>query len=149
MYGIGKGPRAWMFTGMAVRMAQELGLHKVDEAGSKSSKSSENLFIQKEIRRRTFWSCFLLDRFAACALGRPTLIDEDDCDVRLPCHEEIWDLEHPFESPSICEYFKDDQFKHDARLTLTNNGMSACLVSVTALLGRVCQHVNRSKPYNA
>jgi hypothetical protein len=149
MYGIGKGPRAWMFTGMAVRMAQELGLHKVDEAGSKSPKSSEILFIQKEIRRRTFWSCFLLDRFAACALGRPTLIDEEDCDLRLPCHEEIWNLEHPFESPLIGEYFKDDQIKHDARLTLTNNGMSACLLSVTALLGRVCQHVNRSKPYNA
>jgi len=149
MYGIGKGPRAWMFTGMAVRMAQELGLHKVDESGSKPSNSSETFFIQKEIRRRTFWSCFLLDRFAACALGRPTLIDEDDCDVKLPCHEAIWNLERPFESPLIGEFFKDEKINHGARLALTNTGMSACLVSVTALLGRVCQHVNRSKPYDA
>jgi hypothetical protein len=147
MYGIGKGPRAWMFAGMAVRMAQELGLHKVDEVRSKPN--SEVLFIQNEVRRRTFWSCFRLDRFAACALGRPTLIDEDDCDVRLPCNETIWSLEHPFESPLIDEIFKEDQIKHGTRLSLTNIGMGACLVSVTALLGRVCQHVNRSKPYNA
>ncbi|GES79092.1 fungal-specific transcription factor domain-domain-containing protein [Rhizophagus clarus] len=147
MYGIGKGPRAWMYTGMAVRMAQELGLHKVDE--TKHKLSSEGFFIQNEVRRRTFWACFRLDRFAACALGRPTLIDEDDCDVRLPCNESIWSLEHPFECQLVDEFFKEDQIKHDTRLTLTNIGMSACLVSVSALLGRVCQHVNRSKPYNA
>ncbi|CAI2165858.1 8229_t:CDS:2 [Funneliformis geosporum] len=152
MYGIGKGPRAWMYSGMAVRMAQELGLHKVEEdtSESKSSKSSpEYTFIQKEIKRRTFWSCFLLDRFSACALGRPTLIDEDDCDVRLPCNESVWNLEHPLENPSIDECLKVGQIKQDVRLTLTNFGMSASLVSVTALLGRVCQHVNRSKPYDA
>lgn len=147
MYGVGKGPSAWMYTGLAVRMAQELGLHKVDEAGSKPN--TEGIFIQSEIRRRTFWACFRLDRLAACALGRPTLIDEDDCDVRLPCNETIWSLEHPFESPLIDEIFKEDHIKHGTRLSLTNIGMGACLVSVTALLGRVCQHVNRSKPYNA
>ncbi|CAG8496145.1 20004_t:CDS:2 [Rhizophagus irregularis] len=147
MYGVGKGPSAWMYTGLAVRMAQELGLHKVDEAGSKPN--SEGIFIQNEVRRRTFWACFRLDRLAACALGRPTLIDEDDCDVRLPCNETIWNLEHPFESPLIDEIFKEDHIKRGTRLSLTNIGMGACLVSVTALLGRVCQHVNRSKPYDA
>ncbi|CAG8446131.1 11125_t:CDS:2 [Funneliformis mosseae] len=152
MYGIGNGSRAWMYSGMAVRLAQELGLHKVDEetSESNSSKSSpEYTFIQKEIKRRTFWSCFLLDRFSACALGRPTLIDEDDCDVKLPCSESVWNIEHPLENPSIDEFLKVGQIKHDVRLTLANFGISACLVSVTALLGRVCQHVNRSKPYNA
>ncbi|RIA85029.1 fungal-specific transcription factor domain-containing protein [Glomus cerebriforme] len=147
MYGIGKGPRAWMFTGMAVRMAQELGLHKIDEAAFKLK--TEGQFIQREIKRRTWWSCFRLDRFAACALGRPTLIDEDDCDVRLPCSESIWNLEHPFESPLIDEIFKEEQVKHGTRLPLTNIGLGACLVSVTALLGRVCQHVNRSRPFGA
>jgi hypothetical protein len=55
-----------MYIGMAVRMAQEIGLHKVDELalpGSEPPKTkSEANFIQKETRRRTFWSCFLLDR---------------------------------------------------------------------------------------
>src|ERR1044072_8680152 len=99
-YGIGKGPRAWMFSGMAVRMAQELGLHKVDEVSSESKSSKSNIdgdLIQREIKRRTFWTCFLLDRFSACALGRPTLIDEDDCDVRLPCSELTWNQEDPFD----------------------------------------------------
>jgi hypothetical protein len=67
MFGTCKGPRAWMIIGMAVRMAQEIGLHKTDEvapgASAPSAKvKSEAVFIQKETRRRTFWACFLLDR---------------------------------------------------------------------------------------
>jgi len=64
-YGTCRGPKAWMYIGMAVRMAQEIGLHKVDEmpASTQSTKDkSEAAFIQKEVRRRTFWTCFLLDR---------------------------------------------------------------------------------------
>jgi hypothetical protein len=65
MLGTCKGPKAWMYIGMAVRMAQEIGLHKIDEVplGSQPTKvKSEAIFIQKETRRRTFWLCFLLDR---------------------------------------------------------------------------------------
>jgi hypothetical protein len=54
-----------MYIGMAVRMAQEIGLHKIDESplGTQPAKlKSEAIFIQKETKRRTFWACFLLDR---------------------------------------------------------------------------------------
>jgi len=152
MFGSCRGPKAWMYIGMAVRMAQEIGLHKIDEVpvGSQPTKvKSEAIFIQRETRRRTFWSCFLLDRYSSCAVGRPTLIDEDDCDVRLPCNEAIWNYDHPFSKSLIEEYFKEVHVKQDSRITLTNNGLCACFVSVTALLGRVSQFINRSKPSNS
>lgn len=46
------------------RMAQELGLHKIDSPNAKTpfKKHSEAAFITKETLRRTFWICFMLDR---------------------------------------------------------------------------------------
>ncbi|RIA86805.1 fungal-specific transcription factor domain-containing protein [Glomus cerebriforme] len=153
MFGVCKGPRAWMYIGMAVRMAQEIGLHKIDEVppgGQQPTKiKSEAAFIHKETRRRTFWACFLLDRYTACAVGRPTLIDEDDCDVRLPCNEAIWNYDHPFSKSLIEEYYKEVHVKRESRITLKNNGLCACFISAAALLGRVTQFVNRSKPPNS
>ncbi|POG66253.1 hypothetical protein GLOIN_2v1658407 [Rhizophagus irregularis DAOM 181602=DAOM 197198] len=151
-FGTCKGPRAWMYIGMAIRMAQEIGLHKIDETASGAQPvklKSEATFIQKETKRRIFWACFLLDRYSACALGRPTLIDEDDCDVRLPCNEAIWNYDHPFSKSLIEGYFNEVHVKRDSRINLTNNGLCACFISVAALLGRVTQFVNRSKPANS
>jgi hypothetical protein len=90
-----------------------------------------------------------LIRYISCAVGRPTLIDEDDCDVRLPCNEAIWNYDHPFSKSLIEEYFKELHVKRDSRITLTNNGLCACFVSVSALLGRISQFINRSKPSNS
>ncbi|CAG8645862.1 9755_t:CDS:2 [Rhizophagus irregularis] len=143
-FGTCKGPRAWMYIGMAIRMAQEIGLHKIDETASGAQPvklKSEATFIQKETKRRIFWACFLLDR--------PTLIDEDDCDVRLPCNEAIWNYDHPFSKSLIEGYFNEVHVKRDSRINLTNNGLCACFISVAALLGRVTQFVNRSKPANS
>jgi hypothetical protein len=60
-------------TGMAVRSAFALGLHRV----------SETMSIFKPdhvVVRRNLWrSLFVLDRFLAASLGRPTAISEDDC----------------------------------------------------------------------
>jgi hypothetical protein len=66
---------AWSWLGSAVRVAQELGLYT--EPGTAS-------FIEAEMRRRTWWTIYILDRSLAIELGRPMLIDDSDCDVSLP-----------------------------------------------------------------
>lgn len=96
-----------------------------------------------------FFFIIVIIRYSACALGRPTLIDEDDCDVRLPCNEAIWNYDHPFSKSLIEGYFNEVHIKRDSRINLTNNGLCACFISVAALLGRVTQFVNRSKPANS
>jgi hypothetical protein len=64
---------SWL--GRAVRVAQDLGLYT--EPGTAS-------FVEAEMRRRTWWTIYILDRSLAIELGRPMLIDDSDCDVLLP-----------------------------------------------------------------
>ncbi|KAL2117194.1 hypothetical protein VTJ04DRAFT_9362 [Mycothermus thermophilus] len=69
---------AWMWLGTAVRVAQELGLYAEPRSATCPS------LIEAEMRRRTWWTLYLLDRSLAVELGRPMLIDDADCDVALP-----------------------------------------------------------------
>ncbi|CAG8454430.1 1994_t:CDS:2 [Dentiscutata erythropus] len=150
-YGSSHGARTYMYIGMAVRMAHSLGLHKLDDITPNSppdQKVSEEVFIAKETKRRTFWSCFMFDRFSACALGRPLLMQEEDCDVRLPCIESVWALESPYSSPVINEQLNSQYIKQHTSLVLAKTGVIACFHSVNTLLGRVCTYVNRSRPTN-
>ncbi|RDA91987.1 hypothetical protein CP533_6023 [Ophiocordyceps camponoti-saundersi (nom. inval.)] len=66
---------AWSWLGSAIRVGQDLGLYA--ETGSWS-------VIEGEMRRRTWWAMYILDRSMATEMGRPYLIDDADCDVLLP-----------------------------------------------------------------
>ncbi|KAK0740156.1 fungal-specific transcription factor domain-containing protein [Schizothecium vesticola] len=67
---------AWSSLGTAVRMAQDIGMHL--EFGAWPG------VIEAEMRRRTWWALYILDRSLALELSRPLLIDDADCDVALP-----------------------------------------------------------------
>lgn len=66
---------AWACLGNAVRVAQDIGLH---------SEFGPWPVVEGEMRRRTWWTIYILDRTLAVELGRPLLIDDVDCDVSLP-----------------------------------------------------------------
>ncbi|KAJ0298330.1 hypothetical protein COL5a_002875 [Colletotrichum fioriniae] len=66
---------AWTWLGTAVRAGQDLGLY---------SESGPWPVIEGEMRRRVWWTIYILDRSLALDLGRPVLIDDTDCDVSLP-----------------------------------------------------------------
>ncbi|KAG0255108.1 hypothetical protein BG011_005325, partial [Mortierella polycephala] len=86
-YGAARGPRAWMFGGMAVRQAQELGLNREDSSPVFYLKGD---WVMRETRRRTFWACFMLDVLASSSSGRPRMMDERDCEVLLPSEDHDW-----------------------------------------------------------
>ncbi|CAG8821825.1 15550_t:CDS:2, partial [Gigaspora rosea] len=67
----------WLYTGMAIRLAQDMGLHR------DSAKWNFNA-REAEIRKRVWWACVISDRLSSAALGRPLAICEDDCDVEHP-----------------------------------------------------------------
>lgn len=81
-FGAKKGQKAWMFAGMAIRMASALRLNRevdgvaVEREGTSARDEPQNAFrysgnktspketvswIEREIRRRTFWACFVMD----------------------------------------------------------------------------------------
>ena len=63
---------------MAVRSAYALGLHREETL-------RDVIFTPDIMRtRRSLWkSLFILDRFLAATLGRPTAISEDDCSCKI------------------------------------------------------------------
>ncbi|KAG9304377.1 hypothetical protein G9A89_019939 [Geosiphon pyriformis] len=83
-YGTGKVSRAWMYAGMSIRMAQDMGLHRNTEKWDPINFSHE----EKETRKRVFWGCFILDRISSANIGRPLAIDEQDVDASYPSEEE-------------------------------------------------------------
>ncbi|MCJ1397529.1 hypothetical protein MMC11_000723 [Xylographa trunciseda] len=66
----------WTALGHAIRIAQDIGLHRETLSGP----SEEEV----EKRRRIWWSIYVSDRIMSLELARPPGIDDDHCDFRKP-----------------------------------------------------------------
>jgi hypothetical protein len=72
----------WFITGMAIRMAQDMGLHRncpIDHMPDH----------EVEIRRRVWYATYIIDRWVAAELGRPITILDHEFDVPLPSPYEV------------------------------------------------------------
>ncbi|KAK4557109.1 hypothetical protein LTR86_006090 [Recurvomyces mirabilis] len=94
---------AWLYAGTAFRMVIDLGLH-IDATllPSHTRLSEEDL----EIRRRVFWSAFVLDKIQSLYQGRPAALQHQDCQVPFSFLDEYEELEHwvPFAYSGADEY---------------------------------------------
>ncbi|KAI9877955.1 MAG: hypothetical protein M1830_002362 [Pleopsidium flavum] len=66
---------AWVWLGSALRISQDIGLH--NEIGPWP-------VIEGETRRRIWWAIYIWDRLLSLELGRPVMINDQDCNVDLP-----------------------------------------------------------------
>ncbi|ORY17946.1 zinc finger transcription factor 1 [Clohesyomyces aquaticus] len=91
-FGTCQGGRSWMFGGMAQRMAYALQLHKELEYDPSIPESERKplTLTDREIRRRTMWSCFLMDRFNSSGTDRPLFVNEQYIEVQLPMKENLF-----------------------------------------------------------
>ncbi|KAB8067279.1 fungal-specific transcription factor domain-containing protein [Aspergillus leporis] len=76
LYEVNAKSASWVWVGSAVRVAQEIGLHL--ESGPWSA-------LEGEMRKRVWWGVYAWDRLLALEMGKPVLINDQDCDVDLPC----------------------------------------------------------------
>ena len=88
------GTRCWNRVGTAIRMAQDLGLHR--DASRRDDLDDDAFFLEQ--KRRIWGCCVTADRCMSVSLGHPLGIDLTDCDVRLPSPHEI--LRCPSDLPS-------------------------------------------------
>ncbi|CAO3622671.1 unnamed protein product [Cunninghamella blakesleeana] len=72
-----KSIRGWIYSGMAFRMSQNLGLHRNCDSWDLSP-------VEKEERKRVYYCCFVIDRLSCAMHGRSPIIDERDCDAPYP-----------------------------------------------------------------
>ncbi|KAF8950305.1 hypothetical protein BGZ52_002985, partial [Haplosporangium bisporale] len=76
----GRASLRFMYVGMAIRMAQEMGLNRPMDP--KRLKEMDNREVQ--IRKTIWWSCYQADRWTSAALGKPMVISDVDCVVDYP-----------------------------------------------------------------
>ncbi|KAF9179512.1 hypothetical protein BGZ51_006861 [Haplosporangium sp. Z 767] len=89
--GFCESQRAWLYVGMAIRMAQDLGLNK-EPSDHEQSRNR----LQCELRKRTWWSIYVVERLVCAGLGRPLTITQNDCETGFPQFEDD-DREWPLE----------------------------------------------------
>lgn len=92
--GIGAMALAWTYIGMAIRMAQDLGMHRNAEGwrrpglGKSSAVGEEEgrIFGDWELgeRRRIWFGCVVMDKYVSAYIGRPLMICEKDFDTEFP-----------------------------------------------------------------
>jgi len=113
-FGSNRDSGLWMFLGCAIRMAQDLGLHKLDgmrgegtrivaesspgwsrslsptnTAKTRMDKSEVGTFqafggTDDKERTDTFWAVYFLDRVASSGTGRPVTLKDAEIEVHMP-----------------------------------------------------------------
>lgn len=116
-FGSNRDSGLWMFLGIAIRMAQDLGLHKLEGArgdaksrkeamrsrsrsagsddtgcgrdggGEMDGMKDEEAEIRERERTDTFWAVFFLDRVISSGTGRPVTIRDKEVEIDFPNEE--------------------------------------------------------------
>jgi hypothetical protein len=139
-YAIDNQTDCWDFAGSALRAATGMRLNceaqniediDVDELPFKLSRTGF-----AECRRRTFWACFIFDRFSGFCQGVPSALNPRDIFLRLPCDEKSFEEQVEVKNP----YFDPSRTQHG----LDTIGSLAYLISIASLWDDVMANVYRS-----
>ncbi|KAI1006026.1 hypothetical protein K3495_g2194 [Podosphaera aphanis] len=105
-----RGLSAWLNVGLAIRLAFSMGLSHIDGFDNHfqhdthspiPSTYSQDSAIKKEVRRRTMWSCFIMDRMLSAGRNRPLMIVVDKLAVHLPCSDDQFLFVHNISTNSM------------------------------------------------
>ncbi|KAL8819186.1 MAG: hypothetical protein Q9191_007787 [Dirinaria sp. TL-2023a] len=146
-FGTCHGGRSWMFGGMALRMAYALQLHREldhDPLGQKNDKKTELSATDREIRRRTMWACFVMDRFNSSGTERPAFANEETIKIQLPIKEAFFQMEIPGPTESL-DGAVPNPVSADTGPTSDpkdNMGVCAYMIRAIALWGQVVKYLN-------
>lgn len=77
----GDTSKGWLYTGYAVRMVYDLGLHLDNNGPPRTMSSTTTAPEELEIRRRVFWGAFICEKLQSIYLGRPVTIQLRDAHV--------------------------------------------------------------------
>ncbi|KAJ5636681.1 uncharacterized protein N7484_009994 [Penicillium longicatenatum] len=79
--GCKRDARGWLYSGMAMRLAFDLGLH-IDMSPYVANGSISE--VEADVRRMVFWGAYTLDHRWGFLLGRPFRINLEDVTVQKP-----------------------------------------------------------------
>ncbi len=145
-FGTCHGGRSWALGGQAIRMAFALQLHKDLEHDPLPLAGGAPLsFVDREIRRRTMWSCFLMDRFNSSGTDRPTFIKEETLRIQLPIKEKYFLLDMPGPTENLSGQVMHPVSADEGQLAdaKENMGVAAYMIRAIAVWGRVINYLNQ------
>ncbi|PPR03375.1 hypothetical protein CVT24_012500 [Panaeolus cyanescens] len=92
--GIGAMAQSWTYIGMAIRMAQDLGMHRSADGWERTGLGGR-LFSEWELneRKRIWFGCVIMDKYVSTYIGRPLMIFERDFDTALPSEQDTEEFE--------------------------------------------------------
>lgn len=93
-WGAGNGRRAWIYLGMAIRLVEVMDLTQ-ELKTPKNRALTRDEFIEAEVRRRTAWTCFLMDSLLSGGKGRKRSLTAADMAIQLPCERESFVFGEP------------------------------------------------------
>lgn len=145
-FGTCQGGRSWMFGGMAQRMAYALLLHRdldYDPRGGENGEKAELSATDREIRRRTMWACFLMDRFNSSGTDRPLFVNEQFIQAQLPIKEHYFQMEITGPTETLeGDVIKSASDSHELFLPKENMGTIAYLIRLVAIWGQLVKYMN-------
>jgi hypothetical protein len=74
--------QAWYVFGTAIQLISALGLHR--RPGRKPREVPKGSYIETQLRKRTFWSAYILDKYLGVIFGRPRHYNDEDIDQEAP-----------------------------------------------------------------
>jgi hypothetical protein len=143
----GSTSKAWDFTGAAIRAACGMKLNV--EEGIVDIKDNQILDygLDKatliECRRRTFWSTYIMDRFNGFCSGHLAMFHNEDCLLRLPCNEQMYEQGNI----PLTAFFDNRKIDPQQFVYSDSNasGMMAYLVQIASIWGDVLARAYRSR----
>ena len=82
-WSMDRGMSAWIYVGAAIRLAQAMGLEYELEIERTIGETSDDV-IAHEVKRRTFWASFVLDRCLSPGGYRPRTVHVKNLRIQLP-----------------------------------------------------------------
>lgn len=101
----GSGNLAWLYTGLAIRMAQALRLGK--------EYHQRHSAVERERRRRAMWTAFTLDRLVSYVMARPQTISVHKLRIQLPCPNHLYVFGEAYDGPDIHQPLLGDVVNDD------------------------------------
>ncbi|KAI8368915.1 fungal-specific transcription factor domain-containing protein [Choanephora cucurbitarum] len=117
---------AYLYIGLAIRMAQDLKLHKKDYMPSDPK--------EKERNKRLWWSAYWLDLDAALGSNRPTMVDDKDIDIDYPSKLDSEDQETGYRIQFSVEFIKLMRIRKDIAKHLPSEQSGQSLLSAISRL---------------
>lgn len=165
-WGMCRGQKSFLLVGMAVRMAQVMGLESEDDRepeGTRASSSSDDAdnvdnkpsdfrlrnesdeVIESEVRRRTLWSCFIMDRMLTGGKRRRSMIQVEDLCVQLPCSEEAFSFGERVltgiltDGRNSGEPMSNEKWRERSHGCANDDGVLSRFIKMVEIWGRFCR----------